>query len=127
MIGRELYTSPFIWIKATDCTIREKNGKKTCNDPFEVSSVEYKEGKITGLEITNKKINRVVFRAGKPVVAQDLGKELATNVEKKTFIELCEKKGVDAKEIAKQAGVIPGEKMTAEQHGRALIILKDMN
>ena len=38
-IGRELYSAPFIWIKATDCTI--KNGK--CNDKFVVEKIKYTE------------------------------------------------------------------------------------
>lgn len=40
-IGRELYTAPFIWIKAGDCTIEERNGKYFCNDRFEVGAIGY--------------------------------------------------------------------------------------
>ena len=31
-IGRELYTSPFIWIPAGKCTIQDKGGKPVCFD-----------------------------------------------------------------------------------------------
>lgn len=50
--------------------------------------------------------------------------KLATDLEKKTFMQLCEAKGIDYKEILKQVGV--KDKMTAEQHGKALILIKEM-
>lgn len=57
-IGRELYTAPFIWIKAEDCNIQ--NGK--CYDTFAVDSMEVVNGKITALTITNEKTRKVVYR-----------------------------------------------------------------
>lgn len=60
-IGRELYTSPFIWV--TDCKIeRGTNGKLTCKDFFKVSKIEIVNKKITKLEIKCK--NKVVFTYG---------------------------------------------------------------
>ena len=57
-IGRELYTSPFIWVNAKDTGINivGKNGKFTCYDKFEVEKITYDEkGNIDGLSI--KKVN----------------------------------------------------------------------
>ena len=54
-IGRELYTSPFIWIDAKNCNIE---GNK-CYDRFKVKSIEIKDKKIVNLEISLK--NKVVF------------------------------------------------------------------
>lgn len=48
-IGRELYTSPFIWIPAEKCNIN--NGK--CYDKFEVEKISIKDKKIVGLSIIN--------------------------------------------------------------------------
>ena len=48
-IGRELYTSPFIWIPATKCNI--DNGK--CYDKFEVEKIVVTDGKITAISILN--------------------------------------------------------------------------
>lgn len=60
-IGRELYTSPFIWV--TDCKIeRGANGKLTCKDFFKVSKIEIVKKKITKLELKCK--NKVVFSYG---------------------------------------------------------------
>lgn len=60
-IGRELYTAPFIWINKGDFTFRD--GK--CFDRFTVHGIGYTEGVITGLEIKNQKLNKIVYRFGK--------------------------------------------------------------
>ena len=55
-IGRELYTSPFIWVNASDVNIATKNGKPTCYDKFKVERITYDEkGNIDGLSI--RKVN----------------------------------------------------------------------
>lgn len=55
-IGRELYTSPFIWIPADKFTLKEKNGKKQCFDKFEVEKISIVDKKIVGLSIINTSI-----------------------------------------------------------------------
>ena len=61
-IGRELYTAPFIWIKPGDYTVA-KDGK--VYDRFTVHGIGYTNGVITGLQIKNQKLGRVVYRYGK--------------------------------------------------------------
>lgn len=58
-IGRELYTSPFIWIPADKCNIN--NGK--CFDKFSVEKIKIEDKRITGLAIWNetKKIRSFVW------------------------------------------------------------------
>jgi hypothetical protein len=58
-IGRELYTSPFIWVKDTNCKIFEgSNGKMACKDRFEVTEIGYNEhreiNKLTIYNVTQK-------------------------------------------------------------------------
>lgn len=60
-IGRELYTAPYIFIKSGDYTIA-KDGK--VYDHFTVHGIGYIDGVITGLEIKNQKLNRIVYRFG---------------------------------------------------------------
>lgn len=48
-IGRELYTSPFIWIPKEKCTIQ--NGK--CYDRFVVERIKVENKRITALSILN--------------------------------------------------------------------------
>ena len=58
-IGRELYTSPFVWIPADKAEIKAStfNGKTTfkCFDKFSVEKIAYDEntGRIIGLAIWN--------------------------------------------------------------------------
>lgn len=49
---------------------------------------------------------------------------LATDIEKKTFMDRCKQLGVDYRNILKQIGVTG--QMTKEQHGKALILLKEI-
>lgn len=68
-IGRELYTSPFIWVNASDCNMEKyiNNGKAVyrCKDKFEVSKIEYDNAKnIIGLSIKNSTLDRIAFTLG---------------------------------------------------------------
>jgi hypothetical protein len=61
-IGRELYTAPFIWVKAEDCKISTAGGKPRCYDNFVVEKLTYKKnGDIDGLSIINTTTNKRVF------------------------------------------------------------------
>ena len=56
-IGRELYTTPFIWIPADKCDI--SNGK--CFDKFSVEKIRIENHRITALAIRNTTKNLRVF------------------------------------------------------------------
>ena len=61
-IGRELYSSPFIWVNAEHLTITQKNGKYVTYDKFKVNTVEYNDQReITALEILNAKTSKRVY------------------------------------------------------------------
>ena len=67
-IGRELYTSPFIWVNASDVNITTKNGKPTCYDKFAVERITYnKLGNIDGLSIKSNTGKRVFVQHPKEV------------------------------------------------------------
>lgn len=54
-IGRELYSSPFIWVPADRCNIKQNGGKYICNDKFRVEKITYdNDGNIDGLSIMNE-------------------------------------------------------------------------
>ena len=64
-IGRELYTSPFIWITAQDANLKQgNNGNWTTRDTFSVKEIETEEGKIIGLAVKNDKQRKIVYRYG---------------------------------------------------------------
>jgi hypothetical protein len=56
-IGRELYTSPFIWISAEKCNIN--NGK--CYDRFSVEKIIIEDKQVTALAIRNDTTNTRAF------------------------------------------------------------------
>ena len=61
-IGRELYTSPFIWIKAEDCTALKQNGQKwQCFDAFEVEKIVVENKQIMAISILNSKTKKRCF------------------------------------------------------------------
>lgn len=62
-IGRELYSAPFVWIKAEDAEIKNgANGKFQCFDKFIVEQILYDENRnIVALSIKNATKNKRVF------------------------------------------------------------------
>lgn len=61
-IGRELYTAPFIWIKAADCTALKPNGQKwQCFDTFEVEKIVIEKKRIVAIAIKNSKSGKRCF------------------------------------------------------------------
>lgn len=65
-IGRELYTAPFIWVKAADIEKLEQDGNRwKCFDTFSVKSIAIANKRIVGLTIVNDKTHKVVFSLGK--------------------------------------------------------------
>ena len=62
-IGRELYSAPFIWIKAEDANIKQGgNGKMQCYDKFIVEQILYDENRnIVALSIKNTTKGKRVF------------------------------------------------------------------
>lgn len=65
-IGRELYTSPFIWIPWNKLTnVTAKDSKYTIKDTFDVKDIEIKDKKIVALTIVNNKGDIVFEKKGK--------------------------------------------------------------
>lgn len=63
-IGRELYTSPFVWITTQDAGLKEKDGKWSTKDVFSVLEIDIVDKKIVGLAIRNDKQKKVIYRYG---------------------------------------------------------------
>ena len=61
-IGRELYTAPFIWIKAEDCTALKSDGQKwKCFDSFFVEKIKIENKHIVAIAIKNSKTGKRCF------------------------------------------------------------------
>lgn len=121
-IGRELYTAPFIWIKAGNVKIEKgRNGNDTTYDFFKVQSIDYDEkGNINQLVIYNTKQKKIAYTFGntkekaapiedKPAIVYPSRDEMIKLVSKsypegsKNLAALLGSFGVDALEKASDA------------------------
>lgn len=112
-IGRELYSSPFIWVPEEKFEIKINKGKKVPKDKFVVWNIEYNnDRKISFLEVKNYNSQEVVFRYGrkqekekpmqKTAVCADCGRTIldtyiAEGTLKAYGRHLCKECGVKAK------------------------------
>lgn len=96
-IGRELYTSPFIWIKGN--TKLNHKQKWVNSIDFEISSLEILDKEIVALEICEKnKRNNVLFRYKKGVSQYS---EVPKEAPKKTETPKANKPTVDKTDMEK--------------------------
>lgn len=95
-IGRELYSSPFIWIGSDKVSI--KGGK--CFEKFEVSEIGYDE---------NKKINKLIVVDSKGKVVYSFSKQAKTKATPKAKPVVAKKELTmeDVFKIGNQAGFTP--------------------
>ena len=62
-IGRELYTSPSIWISDSKLEkLRQSNGKWKCFDSFDVEAIKIENKRIVGLAIRNATTGKRCFQ-----------------------------------------------------------------
>lgn len=59
-IGRELYTSPFIWIPADRASIQKRGNRYVCNSHFSVNTINYNgDREIISLSISDERCQTV--------------------------------------------------------------------
>ena len=63
-IGRELYTSPFIWVQAQKIELETIGGKTRCKDNFRVHHLRVEDGRIVELSIYRTRDNSIVYKYG---------------------------------------------------------------
>ncbi len=80
-IGRELYTSPFVWFKANQLKTLsqdQKTGKWKCSDSFSVEAVEYVENKISYLKVVdNKSKEAFVWGRSKELQSENINDQIS--------------------------------------------------
>lgn len=101
-IGRELYTSPFIWIPSSKVKMEQYKGKWTTNDKFKVKEMVVEQGEIKELVISNEKTSAVVFSYGsgnktqtKPEPKSETKPQTATEAQLKRLWAVAGKAGVE--------------------------------
>jgi hypothetical protein len=110
-IGRELYTSPFIWVNGVS---KEVKGKWVCNEKFTVSAIGYNEKRQINELVIVDKTGATVYQMGKPVPA------------KPDMMFRCEDCGAVLKPYKNKAGEEVGVRRAAEvsknKYGRCLCV-----
>lgn len=136
-LGRELYTAPFVWIKAADCKIVEDKRAKsgfTCKDRFTVTDVEIKDKKIVKLIIHNDSNGKRVFAWGNddatvPTLApvtSSIPADRLTLEQREKILELCGLTGTDLKKIKDRYKVATIDELTQAHATKAIEILTNM-
>lgn len=136
-IGRELYTAPFIWVSASDCSIIPSGSKFKCFDKFYVDRIGYNDrGEIESLRImvkgskSNGYKDKEVFTLGNPekATAAKIAAPKPTTVPTENFIaaineeELAEVNAlmvslqIDESAVLKTYEIERLEDMSAEQY-----------
>lgn len=120
-IGRELYTSPFIWVNAEKIEWQTKNGKQIPKTRFMVADIGYDE---TG------RIDRLVIKTGKGETVFMLGQQTegkpkppAAQIKKSTADKLIaelERTGVSGGSMLKSYNAKTLTELTEEQGQQAL-------
>ena len=118
-IGRELYSAPFIWIKAENTKIVNEKGKPKCKDSFYVEQILYDDHRnIIALSIKSSSTNKRVFTMdGRPKqtdtqkeseaekMAEDNQKKIENSVisevKVKALLSRCDREVVDPQKILK--------------------------
>lgn len=113
-IGRELYTAPFIWIKADDTKLKEVGGKWRCYDRFTVSLIEYDENRCISYVVIRNKAGNIVYTFGMP--RQQI-------TPRTMLLAYCEEQGFDVKEIGERYKI--NKKSTDDEIEKVLEDLKE--
>ncbi len=117
-IGRELYTSPLIWIGTDGCTIKEVNGRFTTYDHFSVSNIEYENDRVSYLTIINNSMgNKQVYSFGSANVKLDENKIKALRMQ-------IEASGVHEESITQRYKVKELNELTFEQWNKVMSVLQ---
>jgi hypothetical protein len=85
-IGRELYTAPQMFVRASDLkTLKDAgNGRWTCRDSFTVTDIQYDGRKICFVQIVNQKTGGLI-EFGKRLQREESAQE--TNTVSEVFQE----------------------------------------
>lgn len=123
-IGRELYTSPFIWVASNLCSI--KDGK--CYDRFEVTHIKIVNKQITELSIVNKNTGVICFKMASNSEEKYIEDKVIDEKTAKVLLGTMKAKGltdeVIVETLQKSYNVDSVDKLTTSQYVQILKKLK---
>lgn len=120
-IGRELYTAPFIWFGSAQLsTLKqiEYQGKKkwTCSDSFRVDEIEYENGKISYLKITDTKSKAMYVNGKSKALNKNNVNDRITAAEVSEIEDLVSKANVNKEKLLSQYGIDSFEMLNMAQY-----------
>ncbi len=133
-IGRELYTSPFIWVNLNADDYSKKNDKVNVSQNFSVSHVGYNDNReIIELSIVDKNgVVRFTYKdkAEKPTDKEkkdqaDIGNKKIDNAKLKLIQNLIDKTGTDTEKLCQHYKIKSLQDMTVTIWNNAITQLKD--
>lgn len=123
-IGRELYSSPFIFVKANDINIIKKGNGISTYDRFSVVEIDYNEEReISYLTIKNDKTNKIVYQYGnKPVNQKPIttGTIKQVNVLAKHYADLAKRELDDVMNVLSEKYQFAKLESLTENIGQAM-------
>ena len=123
-IGRELYSSPFIFVKANDINIIKKGNGISTYDRFSVVEIDYNEEReISYLTIKNDKTNKIVYQFGNKSVNQKpitIGTVKQVNTLAKQYAELAKREIDDVMNVLSEKYQFAKLESLTENIGQAM-------
>lgn len=124
-IGRELYTAPFIWVKAENCKLTQKDGKYICKDNFIVKHIKTVDKKIKELVVYDEKTRKDVFKYGIKAIPETPTQGIM-KADADQIIKLAEQAGVGINRLLKKYKVKTLLDLTPDEYEQCRIGLVEM-
>lgn len=127
-IGRELYTSPAMFIKPGDLKTFKKDdsGRCTCKDRFRVVGIEYDGRTIAKVDVLNENTGAVIT-FGEPAAetekTRDISNQAIGDIKAAALVKMLENAGQDVQAFLDHFKVKSASELTEAQH---LAILKGL-
>lgn len=112
-IGRELYTSPFIWFHRGEANIIEKNGKPSTNDHFKVMEINYDGRNILNVTVMDEKTHTTRVFGGSTKTNKP--KDAITAKEAKEIEKLVSESEYGSRSVLTHYNVTAFTELTKEQ------------
>ncbi len=126
-IGRELYTTPFIWVPAAKADIQKKGDRYITKDSFSVQSISYSAQKeIASLAVVNQKGMKVyeLNQELEKKAASDKMNKMLTAGQMKILEKELERTGIAMEAVLERYQIKEAGQMTPEIYKKALSGLK---
>ena len=126
-IGRELYTSPFIWIPADRASIQKRGNRYVCNSHFSVNTINYNgDREIISLSISDERYQTVFEWKAKGAIRgeqEPYGTDFISGWQMELLQRELERTGVELKTVQDRYQIEKPEQMSKELYKKVMAAL----